>query len=170
MREDGNPITMERINQFLEDNEGCWIETDWHFQWADSTVEKPDDNVYDAGEGWTSFEAGKKTTIPMDAVSKSGKIWFREMIYQTHLFVPFSDDLRDPYGAEFYCYDDVYNYDNYDYITPEDGGNYHCVGLNAYYDINTKVIGGNADLNVSAEYIYTGEGAMEDYRKSDCRY
>lgn len=71
--------------------------------------------------------------IPEDEITNPLKL--REVLQEG--YIPFTYDNDNPsnendYSAEFYCHDDVFNYDNFDYINnPDQGKTYHCVAFNA---------------------------------------
>ncbi len=131
----GNDITTTTATDFLaadlakDEKQDCHLD-DWKFQWAPSSAVNPGDNVNQAGEPWTTFNTETPTTVP-----SGSKIWVREQAKET--YIPFSgattnlDDVASKNSAEFYCSNDVLNYDNYDFIDPvETGKTYYCVGFN----------------------------------------
>ena len=133
----GADITATTASEFLaydlekDDKQDCHVD-DWKFQWAPSSASNPGDNTSLAGEPWTTFNTETTTTIPAGE-----KIWVREQAKED--YIPFSgattnlDDVVSKNSAEFYCSNDVLNYDNYDFISPvEAGKTYYCVGFNVH--------------------------------------
>jgi len=124
--EGGEDITENTASNFLENNENCQ-EEDWTFEWAGSQTENPGDNQEVGGDPWTSFSGN--VTVPAGDL-----VWVREQLPDG--YIPFSGDTEsedgwDEVSAEFYCSNDVLNYDNYDFINPvEEGETYYCVGFN----------------------------------------
>jgi hypothetical protein len=124
----GPDITATTATDFVAGNSSCKI-VPWTFQWAPNGTANPGDNVESAGAPWTSFSNG---TIDVPAGTL---VWLREQIPDA--YQPFSGATTDLEGtnakrsAEFYCNQDVLNYDNYDNITPVTANtNYYCVGFN----------------------------------------
>lgn len=137
VREDGNPIDENTVSDFLSiKGDVCRIVPDWEFQWANNDVSKPDDNAGDAGSGWTTFGPTNLNGQAFAYLSEDDltgtRIWFREVMKEG--YIPFSGTTEPEHNnvsAEFYCHEDVLNYDNYDYIdNPETGDTYYCVGFN----------------------------------------
>lgn len=99
----------------------CHLEP-WTFQWAPNDASNPGDNVESASTPWTTFTSTAEIPAPYS-------VWVREEMKDG--YVPFSGSSSDV-SAEFYCNNDVLNYDNYDFISPVEAGHtYHCVGFNA---------------------------------------
>lgn len=132
---DGADITASTATDFLADDlakdqkQDCHLD-DWRFQWAPEGTANPGDNVNLADAPWTTFNTESDITVPAGS-----KIWVREQAKDT--YIPFSgansnlEDEASKNSAEFYCSNDVLNYDNYDFIDPvEAGETYHCIGFN----------------------------------------
>ena len=121
---DGGPdITSTTASDFLVANPTCELEP-WTFEWAPSDTSNPGDNATgNTGGTWTTF--GDTIVVPAGA-----RIWVREQFVEG--YVPFTGaNTTEDVSAELYCYTDVLNYDNYDWIDPvEAGGTYHCIGFN----------------------------------------
>ncbi len=125
-------ITADTASEFLEENPSCRL-ANWTFEWAPNGTSNPGDNVGDADGAWTEFDSIAPTPA-LAYVPAGSLIWVREQFESG--YVPFSGDITEPrdqdVSAEFYCSNDVLNYDNYDFINPvEAGKTYHCVGFNA---------------------------------------
>jgi len=133
---DGGPdITATTAQDFVDNNQNCHFASGWDFEWAQFGVSNPGDNIIGpAGSGWTTFgptDINGLTNVSINSVS-GDRLWFREVMKEG--YIPFSGDTsapRDNISAEFYCHQDVLNYDNYDYVlNPQLGQNYHCVAFN----------------------------------------
>ena len=133
---DGGPhITATTAEYFVNNNQSCHLASGWDFEWAQSGVSNPGDNIIGpAGSGWTTFgptDSNGLTSISIDNVS-GDRLWLREVMQEGYF--PFSGDTtapRDNVSAEMYCHQDVLNYDNYDYVlNPQLGQNYYCVAFN----------------------------------------
>ncbi|MGM0482476.1 MAG: hypothetical protein ACQEP6_01265, partial [Patescibacteria group bacterium] len=139
----GDDITKDTAENFTSDSCYCEMNDDWYFEWGiDGEVSaKPGDYVGEAGGEWNTFgptdENGLATVeIDVDDVASSSRVWVREVLKDGYL--PFSDvrdsDNYEP-SAEMWCYKDVVNYDNYDFIQdPKAGEEYHCVAFNVEED------------------------------------
>lgn len=154
----GPDITANTANDWINGNEelqipahkSCHLASGWSFQHAPQGTSNPGDSFYgEAGEPWTTFgltdEDGRVSTqVPLVSDEEDGyrDIYLREVLQDG--FIPFTyHDFgnENNVSAEFYCSDDVYNYDNLDYIrNPEPGAEYYCVGFNAPYPEETPNI------------------------------
>ncbi|MEJ0001772.1 MAG: PKD domain-containing protein [bacterium] len=127
----GPNVTASTANAFLALHSDCHEQSDWTFQWAPDGTANPGDQVEEGGAAWTPFEG--TTTVPVGA-----KVWVREEFDAD--YIPFSGDTTDPrsddVSAEFYCNNDVLNYDNYDFVNPiEAGHTYNCIGFNVLKEV-----------------------------------
>lgn len=130
IKSDGNPITQGRIDQFLSDKEGkCRVVPDWEFEWAYEGAGNPGDEVIGYGGGnWNTFGS----SVQIDNLL-GGRLELREVLQEN--YIPFTygeyGNNSNNESAEFYCYNDVMNYDNWEWLnTPEYGQTYYCVGFN----------------------------------------
>ncbi|MFZ2414592.1 MAG: SdrD B-like domain-containing protein [Minisyncoccia bacterium] len=108
----------------------CRFTQDWNFEWAYENVSNPGDAlVGPGGSDWNTFSIASPASI--SDLNGSSKIWVREVLQNN--FIPFTGtDTSQTSSAEFYCHDDILNYDNYDYINnPQYQNTYYCVGFNA---------------------------------------
>lgn len=136
----GADITSSTATNFIEENPECEI-VDWNFEWM---VDGEGDENSDDGQpldnenslaGWTSFTS-------TDTIPAGETVWFREQVEEG--YTPFSGDTSAPYNdvsAEFYCGNDVLNYDNYDYIDTDPDQTYYCVAFNAHPDVCNNLEG-----------------------------
>jgi len=138
-------ITANTADEFLAGKDkNCWVEKDWDFQYKlaydpiqGEDTQNPGDNVIGGVSGWTTFNGATGATIVADGNS----VWVREVMKPGYL--GFSGDLihdintpHNNVSAEMYCYDDVWNYDNFDlvkYPNVKDGP-YHCIAFNVLLD------------------------------------
>ncbi|MFH1207571.1 MAG: NEW3 domain-containing protein [Patescibacteria group bacterium] len=127
------PTTSPKINSatasaFLESHPNCHPEERWSFQWE-----------YANKLGtWHTFSdttgADGSATETISDLNGTNEIRLREV--EQNGYIPFTyvnghTNNSDNVSAEMYCYNDVYNYDNYDYITGVSlGHTYYCVGFN----------------------------------------
>lgn len=134
----GDPIDQNTVANFLEEHgRSCRVTSGWNFQYAGQNSENPGDAFIGEAEGFTTFgvtdENGEATVdVPLVDNGEDGyqDIHLREVLKSG--FIPFGmgTDNGD-ISAEFYCSNDVLNYDNFDYITnPESVGTYYCVAFN----------------------------------------
>jgi len=129
VKSDGNPITETTAQDWVDDSEShCWLDQGWEFEWGyENVLSTTGDFIGTAGDGWTTFNS----TVGITDLQDSNKIWMREVLKEG--YIPFSGPPNpgDDFSAEFYCSDDVLNYDNYEYIdSPVLGETYYCVGFN----------------------------------------
>lgn len=118
-------ITQKTAFDFLSKNENC-REVPWVFEWAVGAQKNPGDNIFSGEEGWTSFK--KEVKIPAE---QETRIAVREKMQDG--YIPFYGPalMKDPVSAEFYCNNDVSNFDNYEIIhsiIPD--STYYCIGFN----------------------------------------
>jgi cysteine-rich repeat protein len=119
----------------------CSLVEGWDFQWGlNGQAQKQDgDHIGPApdGTGWNNFDSSTGTSTPAQVqiadLENTSKIWVRENLQGG--YIPFANPpgaLQDNVSAEMYCYDDILNYDNYDYIqNPQYGITYYCIAFNA---------------------------------------
>lgn len=134
----GPDITSETAQNFLASHPNCHFENNWSFQWGYSSVKNPGDHTGEAGlsTGWTTFgptnSSGQASTTIYD-LKNTSHIWVREVFKEGYIHFTYSvhPDNSDNASAEMYCYEDVLNYDNHDFILgPKLGGTYYCIAFN----------------------------------------
>lgn len=129
----GADITSTTAQDYVDQSNGKCSLVEWDFEWAPNNTPNPGDNdLGQAGGVWTTFSGSVQ-------VSPTERIWLREVMKDG--YIPFSGWLKsgdntpteqDKISAEFYCNNDVLNYDNYEWIDNLVAGQtYHCVGFNA---------------------------------------
>ncbi|MDD5710973.1 MAG: DUF4215 domain-containing protein [Candidatus Colwellbacteria bacterium] len=126
---------------WVSEHNSCSFASDWNFEWIPglSQPTNPGDNTGAAGGSWTSFgptdgSGLAQTTINLNNLNED-RIWLREVFGGD--FLPFSGTIS-PIGpeisAEFYCNDDVLNYDNLEWIGTDEAPiaeqTYYCVAFN----------------------------------------
>ncbi len=142
----GADITADTINDF----EGCEIDEDWKFQWAQYGTDNPGDNEGEIDDqNWNTFTGS--TSIDVSDLNEDSRIWVREVFQEGYL--PFTGVGGESPSAEFYCHTDVLNYDNYeriDNIDLKNGGVYHCVAFNV--PLETEEETGSITVNKHEHY------------------
>ncbi len=143
--ENGAPseITATTAADFIAAHPNCHLASGWDFQYGDGNSGYPDDGDVHLGMmpdyqsfGTPTGEDGTTTiTVP---VTGSGKVYVAEV--QQEGYIPFTAQAshnEDTVTAEFYCGDDIYNYDNFEGIGNEPymapivpGKHYYCVAWN----------------------------------------
>jgi uncharacterized repeat protein (TIGR01451 family) len=136
----GPDINSNTASTWVNTHSSCSLVPGWDFEWTDIQANDPGDVlVGPAGSPWNKFgstDANGKTsvTINLDSLSND-RVWFREVLKDG--YIPFTHGLNgktnvDDVTAEFYCHDDVKNYDNYDFVENlQDGNTYHCIAWNS---------------------------------------
>jgi len=136
-------ITEQVINDFIAQNsEYCHLEEGWDFEWGRNGEAQKQNGDYIGfapdGTGWNDFDSSTgidpaQVVLNASDLNGTNQIWVREVLKQG--YVSFSNppgDLQNNVSAEMYCYNDVLNYDNYDYIlNPQLEQEYYCVAFNA---------------------------------------
>ncbi|MFZ2663856.1 MAG: SdrD B-like domain-containing protein [Patescibacteria group bacterium] len=132
-------VTSTTAQDWVGNSDGhCRLEPNWKFQWSYDGVGNPGDNIIsEAGTGWNTFGATAEIT-QLD----TPKLWFREVLQDG--YIPFTygahSDNSDNVSAEFYCNNDVLNYDNWEWIdNPQFGNTYYCVAWNTLKTGSLKV-------------------------------
>ncbi len=140
----GQNITETTAVDWVATHESCSLESGWYFQWVnDSDMFDPGDTLIgEAPAPWMTFGPTDDNGIASVSISEAALkgnsvIWLREVLQSG--FMPFSRDLTpdnlDDVSAEFYCNNDVINYDNIEWIGYElspvtIGETYQCVAWN----------------------------------------
>ncbi len=134
----GPDMTATTAVDWVETHESCSFKADWQFQWAYESDPNPGDNTGESLDPvWHTFGptgANGQTSTDVDLKS-SPRVWMREVWDDRYTPFTFGNNPEDVNGnnvsAEFYCHNDVQNYDNYDFIdASENTANYYCVGWN----------------------------------------
>ncbi|MCA9825086.1 MAG: VWA domain-containing protein, partial [Dehalococcoidia bacterium] len=122
-------VDHDRVEQFVNDSNGrCAFDPKWIFEVHPTAGvdERPDDNIEDA-PNFTNFTGS--ITLPLT----QGNHRIREQ--KPAGYVDFTGVGGSNVSAEFYCGDDVANYDNLEWVG---GGDTYCVGFNAHKPITIK--------------------------------
>ncbi len=131
-------IDQNTASDYVAEHSGCYLASNWFFQWGQQGSDDFGKDFYgEAGNGYTTFgptnENGVASTT-VDSVTGS-YLELREVLQQG--YIPFTYDQShksndNNISAEFYCHNDILNYDNWDYIkNPQLGITHYCVGFNA---------------------------------------
>jgi uncharacterized repeat protein (TIGR01451 family) len=132
----GPNITSSTAANWVASHSSCSLVPDWRFEWTtDETVEPANDFIGVAGSPWKVFgptnTQGRATeTINLSQLTGTS-IWLREVMKNG--YVTFADgfDKGGKSSSEFYCNDDVLQYDNREYIgNMTEGSTYYCVAWN----------------------------------------
>lgn len=152
----GPNITSTTVQNFLnnvnsEGGEHCRVATAWDFQWGYEGVSNPGDNTGPAVSGWNTFSTDDSGFATVEINNVDQKLWAREVWDEAYIPFTFGSnpDNRNNVSAEFYCHQDVLNYDNWDFISnPQYGGTYYCVGFNVLKDGTLEASKTNNKYNV----------------------
>ncbi len=126
-----NDITANTAARYVAANPSCHLEEGWQFEWGYNGVSNPGDDFVgtaETGSGWTTFGS------TVDIFNPTQPIKFREVLQEDYL--PFSYTLNgntnvNDVSAEFYCGNDVVNYDNEEWLyNTVPGETYYCVAWN----------------------------------------
>lgn len=124
----GPDITATTAEDWVANHSSCRLETDWQFQWSIDGIGNPGDDIELAGSGWNTFDTtGVEITSPA-----TSRLWFREALKPDYIPFSYNDATGNSNNvtAEFYCNNDVLNYDNWEWIDTAPGQNYYCVAWN----------------------------------------
>lgn len=124
----GPDITSTTAADWVKNHKSCSFAKGWEFQWGNQSAPDYGDTTLGAAPSYTTFT--NSTVIPINDVSE---IHLREVLQSGYL--PFSHeanpDNSNAVSAEFYCANDVLNYDNWDFIrNPKADQTYYCVAWN----------------------------------------
>jgi hypothetical protein len=115
----GPDITATTTAEFLKNNPQCKTVQNWQFEWGLDGVPDPGaTHTGPAGGVWKPFSTPTDTNgvatayVPLN--KEASRFWFREVLQPG--YIPFTYPANDPVSAEFYCNNDVMNYDNYEWI------------------------------------------------------
>lgn len=169
-------ITSDTATTFLAAHENCRAVSGWDFQWGDQDDEYPSNGDTHIGliEGYQSFGAPTdengvtEVVIPINGISK---VFVGEV--QKEGYIPFTAQASgntDTVTAEFYCGDDIYNYDNFEGIGNEPymapivpGKNYHCVAWNVLEDKQEESRQCDVVSDTSSTIEGTSDNAVETW-------
>ncbi len=146
-------IDARTARDWVRGHKGCTIVNDWEFEWGQKGAGNPGDSLIGyGGAGWTTFGPTSEGTAVVSIPNFTGdRLEFREVLQSD--YIPFTygqnNDNRNNVSAEFYCSNDISNYDNWDFISnPLYGTTYYCVGFNT---LNRGSISGTKFYDKGAE-------------------
>ncbi|MFC1662759.1 NEW3 domain-containing protein [Patescibacteria group bacterium] len=127
---------------WVDGHDSCEFAAGWDFQWRiNVSTSHPDynpgDNTGEASGLWSTFgptDSNGMTMVELDLDQiendQTETFWFRE-VWQDG-YIPFTGTSNsNHYTAEFYCNNDVKNYDNLEWISrPNADEAYYCVSWN----------------------------------------
>lgn len=140
----GPDITASTAADWVANHPGCHLQPGWQFEWGNGNAPDTGDSLIGpAGSGYTPFGPTDANGYATTTVSGESVLHLREV--QQNGYIPFthtsSPDNSNDVSAEFYCADDVLNYDNWDFINNAQPGNtYHCVAFNAPVKVPTTTV------------------------------
>lgn len=132
-------ITSTTAQDFiLESGEECRFKSGRLFQWGDDLVSFPGDTFLGEALGWfttdpTDTNGRVEFTVDLNDLESSNRIEMRQVLEEGDLAFTYTanGNNEDSISAEFYCHNDVLNYDNWDWINnPQADSTYYCVGFN----------------------------------------
>lgn len=136
----GSPITADTAANWVATHASCHLVDGWNFQYGDHTAGDAGNTFVGEASGYTTFgptvNGVASVSIPMSALGTGTELHLREVLKNGFIPFTFNNNTESPNGdsvsAEFYCSNDVLNYDNWDFIrNPEAGKTYYCVAFNA---------------------------------------
>lgn len=180
---EGGMITAETASNFVESVPGChWAEEPWTFQWGVNQSHFNGDVIGDQFQDgtWKNFETQSNGSAPavayVNLAEMPDRVWARESLKNG--YIPFSapensDNSDTVFSAEFYCHDDVLNYDNSDFINLNNSSNdnvYYCIAFNVptpapqlqvcKYDEKQNPLGG-WEMNIRNSQNLVSNGGFE---------
>jgi cysteine-rich repeat protein len=182
----GPDVGSNTASDYVASHPTCHFESNWYFQWGYASAPNPGDNTGEApvSSGWYTFgptNTSGVTSVEINDLKGTSRLWFREVFQQG--YVPFSYSIdNSSVSAEFYCNNDVLNYDNWDWImNPSYNTTYYCVGFNAH--VQTQYCGngvvdpgeecddGNTNNNDgcrnNCKLPYCGDGIVDPNKECD---
>src|SRR5665213_73195 len=168
------PLTSTTATDWVQSHESCSLASGWTFEYGDSTAGDAGDATIGAASGYTDVgttdDSGSvTTTIPLSALNGGTEFHLREELQAG--FIPFTYDAAsttpngNPVSAQFYCANDVLNYDNWDFIrNPVADTTYYCVAFNA--PIPTVVTPPSGPFTVTIDKYLDNEPATAESANS----
>ena len=129
-------INSNTARDWVRGHSGCRIVDGWEFEWGQENTGNPGDTLVGRGGGnWNPFgpTSGGIASVSIPNVT-GGRLEFREVLQNDYVPFSYGSDPSNGHNvsAEFYCSNDVENYDNWDFVNnPLYGTTYYCVGFNA---------------------------------------
>ena len=148
----GPDITSTTATDYVANSDGsCHVASNWSFQWGDQNTTNPGDVFIGEASGFTTFGATDNNGIATTNIALSesmNELRLREVLKAG--YIPFTygltGDNSNSNSAEFYCANDVENYDNFDFISnPQAGATYYCVAFNVAKPV---IIDGGGDCPI----------------------
>jgi len=135
----GADITNSTAGDFVASTEGCELRSGRLFQWGDDLMSFPGDAFFgEAFGGWTTTDPTDSNgrvefTVDLNDLEAPNRIEMRQVLEEGDIAFTyaFNGNNNDSVSAEFYCHNDVLNYDNWDWINnPVEETTYYCIGFN----------------------------------------
>ncbi len=133
--DDDNPtVTATTAAEFLaagDNDEHCWLQDGWKFEWAPNTDNPGDNDIGPAGAPWTpTGETDANGVVTFEVPIGDDLVWVREQM-QPGYYDFTGPNTEDDVSAELHCNTDSINYDNVEWVSPRvEGETYHCVAFN----------------------------------------
>lgn len=161
-RHQGSDITATTAQDIVNaSNQKCRFESTWEFQWgkndsllslAGNTIGKHTNSEWYDFSSSTDANGLAELTVNMSEVPAGNVLWFREVLKEN--YIPFSFPSSEYPGApgsdvsaEFWCGQDVVNYDNAEWIDVTPDTTYYCVAINTLIDNEPSNLCGNENLD-----------------------
>ncbi|MFA6466376.1 MAG: DUF4215 domain-containing protein [Patescibacteria group bacterium] len=133
-------ITADTAQNYVDTHDSCRFVPDWKFEWGtnDSLLSLNGDYIGEHNAtGWSDFDSltdvNGQAQVELNLEELPGRLWFREVL-PTADYLPFSFPPGSAPGnnvsAEFWCNNDVVNYDNAEWIDVSEDNTYYCVAFN----------------------------------------
>lgn len=134
----GSNITSTTAGDFVTSTEGCEFKSGRLFQWGDDLMSFPGDTFFGEALGWfttdsTDSNGRVEFTVDLNDLDAPNRIEMRQVLEEGDITFTYAinGNNSDSVSAEFYCHDDVLNYDNWDWINnPSEDTTYYCIGFN----------------------------------------
>ncbi len=160
-------IDASTATNYVSQNPGCHLQTNWEFQWDIDPVISTDEEGY--LPGWETFgptNAQGVASVEINLTELDGaeqnRVWVREVFPEGYLEFSGYNSLDDV-SAEMYCHTDVQEYDNADYVeNPEQGETYYCVAFNVELE-EPPVEENNPPVITSSPITQVDENTQYDY-------
>ncbi len=175
----GPNIRFDTAKNWVAGNPGCEFEAGNRFQWSNASAVAPAGSfIGPAGAGWFTFPSTNSNgytavEVSFETIENPAYVWVRTVLESGDL--PFTFNATpgqrntDDVSAEFYCHNDVLNYDNFDRIDSiQPGQTYYCVAWNLSPDADPVVLEDDPE-EVPDEAVDEEEGEEDEDTEEDNR-
>lgn len=135
----GADITATTAQDYVARHPNCHLEPNWKFEWGsnNSLLSLNGDYIGEHNvEGWHDFDsltdANGQAEVVLNLTDLPDRLWFREILQSGYIPFSFPPDSApgSNVSAEFWCNNDVANYDNAEWIDVSPENTYYCVAFN----------------------------------------